>query len=130
MNTLGIPEGEEAKDEPEERLTSFVEQFKALANEGKIVFNIDELKQKIVDETLAEATKKFEAEKEDMQVFLQQKITRNLELEMENDELKNKNRQLESSASSGGAGAGMMKNALIGFMKNKGKLLKVDVIWT
>ena len=64
MNTLGIPEGEEAKDEPDERLTSFVEQFKALATEGKIVFNIDELKQKIVDETIAEATKKFEAEKE------------------------------------------------------------------
>ena len=41
---------------------------------------------------------------------------------MENDELKNKNRQLESSASSGGAGTGMMKNALIGFMKNKGRL--------
>ena len=92
MSALKIPEGEEAKEELEEKLPIFINQFKSLANEGKIVFNIEELKQKIVDETLAEANKKFAAEKEDMQVFLQQKITRNLELEVEIDELKVKNR--------------------------------------
>ena len=67
MNKLNIPQdGEEAKDEPEERLSHFVNQFQALANEGKIVFNIEELKQKIIDETMVAAQKKFDAEKEDL----------------------------------------------------------------